>query len=420
MEKKTKLLLFGLAGGIIICFVLLVQTLLSRQQLVRERDDLQKEKVSLESKLSSLETSIRSYENKITSLNKDLTKVNQEKEDLQSKFDLANKTKEDLLERLKETSSSVSKAPAKVQAQAAAPQANDAYWAGILQAKLELEMQLANVRNELKSTEIANEQIERDKSALDLEIKSLKRETEDTKRQMEYDKKIMSQQLDDEKKTVQQQLENNKRVMDRISQDLVIEKNDKMRIQESFRTVKNDNAALIRQIENLSSRKAELEQRLKQIQEDKAGLERKFKDMEVLLTNNISQVSELKEKLESKPSGAGSGVLEPVKARAAQRKDSVELPAIVVRPQGAGITLNRPVPVVAPHFPGKIIATNKEGNFVIIDLGEEVGIKTGDTFTVYRDTAKIGAIEVIKISRTVSACDIKKQVSPIKIGDLIR
>jgi uncharacterized protein YfcZ (UPF0381/DUF406 family) len=418
MERKTKFLLFGLAGGIIICFVLLVQTLLSKQQLVRERDDLQKEKVSLESKLSSLETSIRSYENKITSLNKDLTKVNQEKEDLQSKFDLANKAKEDLLERLKETSSLVSKAPAKVQA--AAPQANDAYWAGILQAKLELEMQLANVRNELKSTEIANEQLERDKGALDLEIKSLKREAEDTKRQMEYDKKIMAQQLDDEKKTVQQQLENNKRVMDRISQDLVIEKNDKMRIQEGFRTVKNENAALIRQIESLSSRKAELEQRLKQIQEDKAGLERKFKDMEVLLTNNISQVNDLKEKLEGRPSGIGSGVPEPVKARAAQRKDSVELPPIVVRPQGAGITLNRPVPVAAPHFPGKIIATNKEGNFVIIDLGEEVGIKMGDAFTVYRDTAKIGAIEVIKISRTVSACDIKKQVSPIKVGDLIK
>lgn len=422
-------MLFGLVGIILICAVFLAQALKAKQDLIRERNDLQKEKISFENKVGSLETSLRSYETKITSLNNDLRKVSKEKEELQSKYELVNKAKDELVEKLKEASSSRPKVTTPVQQ--AAPQTNDAYWAGILQEKMDLEMQLANVRKELKSTAIANGQLEMDKGTLDLQIKSLKRENEDARRQMEYDKKMMQRQLDDEKRKIEQQLEDNKRMINSISQDLVIEKNDKMKIEENFKTIKNENAALIRQIENLNSRKTQLEEKLKQAQEDRSGLEIKFKDMEALLNNNLSQLDELKGRLDGKGGSSDEMPRPAARFQAAQvpsRKSSIELPAIVVRPQGAGLELmNRPAPapaapILVPASLGEVIAVNKVNNFVIINIGDAsgAGIKMGDIFSVNRYEKKIGIIEVIKISKNVTACDIKKQDVPIKIGDLIK
>ncbi len=389
MEQKARFLLFGLVGIILICAVFLAQALKAKQDLTRERDDLQKEKISLENKVGSFETSLRSYETKITSLNKDLIMVKKEKEDLQDRYEAVNKAKEELVEKFKERRTSArtgSTAPVS----GPVLQADEAYWGSILQAKLDLEMQLTNVRNELKSISITNEQLQREKSTLELQIKSFKRESEDVKRQMDYNKKIL----------------------DRISTELVTEKNDKMKIQDSMKIVKNENTTLLRQVEGLNSRKIELEQKMRQIQEDKGTMERKFKDVEGLLSENISQVNELKDRLES-----GVSAEAPARASAAQvqmqkRNGSVELPAIVVRPQGMGVASNRQA--------GRVLAINKEGNFVIIDMGDDAGLENGDTFSVYREGNKIAALEVIRTSKSVSACDIKKQDVPIKIGDLIK
>jgi len=382
MEQKIKFLLLGLVGIIIISFVFLAQVMTAKQQVMRQRDDLQKEKTILENKVGKLEESLRANESKFISLNSELKRVNKEKEDLQVKYDSVKKTSDELVDKINQLKSKPSSTST------ATPQTNDAYWGSILQEKADLEMQLASVRNELRSILITNEQLQREKSTLELQLKSLLRESEDSKRQMDYNKKIM----------------------DRISEDLVTERNDKMKIQESLKTLKNENATLLRQVENLNSRKIDLEQKLRQIQEDRASLERKFHDMENLLNNNISQVTELKDKLESKVTSP-QGLPQPQ----AVRKESVELSPIVVRPQGTGVAKNDSASSV-----GRVLATNKEGNFVIIDLGEDAGIKMGDAFSVYRDGNKIANIEVIRTSKSVSACDIKRQDTPIKIGDSIK
>jgi chromosome segregation ATPase len=410
MEQKARFILFGLVGIIIVSFVFLAQTMNAKQQVERERDGLAKEKSMLEGKVESLEVRVRESDKKVASLNSDLRKVSQEKEDLQSKYDLANRAKEELVEKLKETRSSIS--VSQVRPAAAVPETNDAYWGSILQAKLNLEMQITKVRSELKATLITNEQLQREKSSLELGLNSLKRENEDSKRQMEYNKKTLERQMEFDKKELEKKLEDTKRIMDRISQDLVTEKNDKMKIQESFKVVKNENTALIRQIENLNSRKIDLEQRLKQIQEDKVSLERKFHDMEAVLNDNITQVSALKNKLEARPEGVAQKQQAPV-----SKGGSVELPAIVVRPQGTGLALSRQP---AAGSVGQVLAINKEGNFVIINMGEDAGVKVGDMFSVYREGQRIATLEVIRPSKSVTACDIKKQALPIRIGDFVK
>jgi predicted nucleic acid-binding Zn-ribbon protein len=387
MEQKARFLLFGLVGVVLVCAVFLAQALKAKQDLTRERDDLQKQVASLDSKLDSIQRDRDSLQKQKDSLNKDLMRVSGEKKELQDKYDAANQAKESLMAKLKERQGPALSQPVSQGAYQAAPQGDDAYWGSVLQAKLDLEMQLVNVRNELKSISITNEQLQREKSTLELQIKSFKRESEDAKRQMDYNKKIL----------------------DRISAELVTEKNDKTKIQDSLKVVKNENATLLRQIEGLNSRKIELEQKLRQIQEDKGSMERKFKDMEGLLSENISQVNELKDRLESGVS-AGASASQP--ARTQKGNGSVELPPIVVRPQGAGTAGNRST--------GKVLAINKEGNFVIVDMGENAGLQNGDTFIAYREGKRVASLEVIKVSETVSACDIKKQEMPIKIGDLIK
>ncbi len=381
MEQKSKFIVLGLAGLSVIFIFLYIQTLNSKQLVLRERDDLKKENTTLNNKLDKLEDNIRGYENKIGLLNKDLDKVSREKQEIEKKFELANKEKTELIERLKSR-------PAQAEVAPQMPPDTDAYWGGILKEKTDLELQLGNLRTELKSTQITNEQLQREKSILELDVNNLKRDNGDLKRQLEY----------------------NQKVMDSVSQELVREKNDKIKIQDTFKSIRNENTILARQLKSLNERKVNLERKLQEFQEKNAALERKFTEMQTMLTDKLSQIDGLKEKLDSIRSGAKTDVPQG-------KKESVELPPIVVRPQQ---TETPSVQASIGTLTGKILAINKDTNFVIIDLGEEAGINVGDSFQVYRDAKSIASIEVIQTRRNIAACDIKKETLPIKVGDAIR
>jgi len=381
MENKTKFITIGLIGGLVICLLLFIQTLNSKRLILRERDDLKKENITLSSKLDKLDKSIKQYEDRIGLLSKELDKVSQEKQQLEKKYELASRDREKLIERLKSKQVETQAAP-QPQAEVLPPD-TDAYWAGILKAKTDLELQLGNLRNELKSTQITNEELERGKTTFGLDINNLKRENEDLKRQLEY----------------------NQKTMDSISQGLVREKNDKIKIQEILKSIKSENAVLTRHLKSLNERKINLEKKFQGLQEKNAAIEQKFNDMQTMLTDKLSQINNLKEELDTIRGGAKAEVPQ-------EKRESVELPPIVVRPQPETSTQ-----ATSATLTGKILAINKESNFVIMDLGEEAGIKVGDSFQVYRDNKSIATVEVIQTRRNIAACDIKKETAPIKIGD---
>lgn len=384
MEQKAKFIIIGLIGVTVICLFLFVQSLGVKQQLTRERDDLKSENVSLTAKVDKLANNLRGYEEKIRSLGSELDRVSQEKAELDKKYELANRAREELVDKLKEQKQKQSEAP-RQESQIAVPQTDDAYWAGILKAKTDLEFQLNNVRGELKTLQINNEQLQRDKSTSELELNNLKRERDDLTRQLIYNKKLL----------------------DSIAQELVREKNDKVQIQSGYKTIRNENAILTRQIASLNTRKVNLERNLQELKEDKNSLEGRLTEMGAMLTDKLGQINGLKDKIEG---------VKSVMPTTEEKKASIELPAIVVKPQpGAsggeesGATLM-----------GRVMAVNKENNFVIIDLGDAAGIKVGDSFRVYRGDKPIANIEAIQVRRDISACDIKKQGMPIKIGDTVR
>jgi len=386
MGQKAKFIILGLAGAAIVGFFLFAQTLNEKKNVSAERDDLKQKNVSLQNDVSRFEGRLRESENRLNVLNNELNKISQERDELERKYELANKAKEELAEKLKQRQPSL---PAAAPAPAEAPLAQnvDAYWAEVLKVKADLELQLANVRNELKSTQIINEQLQREKGAIDLDLGALKREKDDLKRQLEYNRKIM----------------------DSISQELVRERSDKIRIQDGFKSIKGENIVLIRQLKNLTGRKMTLEKKLQALQEDKAAVEDKYTQMQTMLTGKVAQVNALKEQLENISAGPKAGL-----PQAKEEKNSVELPPIVVHPR------QEPPAEASISLKGKVLAINRDSNFVIIDLGEDKGVKAGDLFQVYREQKGVADIEVIQTRKDIAACDIKKEKEPIKIGDMVR
>jgi chromosome segregation ATPase len=322
-------------------------------------------------------------EKKIDLLNKELAVVRKEKQDVEKKYELANKAKDELVEKLKFLQDQLS---AKPEVEVALPPTTDAYWAGILKSKTDLEFQLAQIRNDLKSTQINNEQLQRDKKTLELEFNNLKREKEDLKRQFDYNQKLV----------------------DSLSQDLVREKNDKNKMQETFSSLRSENGLFLQQIKSLSNRKITLEHKLQALQEKKANLELKFNQMQVMLSDKLSQIGNLNQQLTDIATEE-----KPKKGLPLEKRESVELPAIVVRPQSE-ITQYESTPLEA-----KISAVNRENNFVVVELGEEAGVKVGNKLRVTRDGQYVGEVEVIQTRKNISACDIKKEIIPIQIGDSV-
>jgi chromosome segregation ATPase len=387
MEQKAKLIIIGLIIVTVASFALLVQVSGAKQQVTRERDELKVENSKISANLDKLKNSIRSYESRITTLTSDLESANQQKADLEKRYELVNRAREDLIQKLKEQQQKRPEAQEERREETVVPQTSDAYWADVLKAKSDLELQLTNVRTELKSLQIANEQLQREKSNFELDITNLKREKEDLKRQIEY----------------------NQKMLDSISKDLVREKNDKTQIQDTYKLIKNENATLSRQLQNLNNRKITLDKKIQDLQDNKALLERRLSEMETMLTDKVNQVDDFKDKVEAIKTGAAVPA-------AADKKEAVELAAIVVRPQA-----EKPRSVNPDiGFIGKVLAVNRDNNFVIIDLGQDAGLKIGDAFKIYRDEKPVASIEVTQVRRGISACDIKKEMSPVKIGDVVR
>ncbi|MFA5149440.1 MAG: hypothetical protein WC937_01240 [Candidatus Omnitrophota bacterium] len=385
MEQKAKLIIVGLAIFTLVCLFLFIQASGGKQGLIRERNDLKAENTALNAKADKLTSAIRGYETRITSLSQDFENISAQKENLEKKYAAALREREDLEQKLKEQVNR----QASISRQETVSQTGDEYWAGILRAKGELELQLSSLRSEFKSLQINNEQLQREKESFGLDLSNLKRENDDLKRQVDYNQKLM----------------------DSIAQELVREKNDKAQIQHNYRIVKSENSLLTRQVQSLNHRKISLDKKIKELGEGKDALGRRLSEMENMLTSGVTQMDSL-QAFDIKSDAA-------TEAAKGEKRDSVELPAIVVRPQPEGAVDKASSPA-GIDLTNKILAVNRDNGFVIIDLGQEAGLKEGDAFKVYRGDKPIASIEVIQVRRNISACDIKREAEMVKIGDVVK
>lgn len=389
MEQKAKFIIVGLAIFTSVCLFLFIQTFNAKQDLARERDDLKTENSTLNTKVDKLTESLRGYESKIASLSSDLENAVQQKSDLEKKLNEVTNAKEELAQKLKSQAGQMEALKQSSVPQEQTPQTNDAYWAEVLKAKSELELQLSNLRDDFRSLQIANEQAQREKNSLELDLNTLKRENADLKRQIDYSQKLSNG----------------------IAQELVREKNDKTQIQDNYKIVKNENALLSRQLRGLNSRKVNLEKKLQDLQVTKGEMEQKLSQMETMLAEGAAQMGGLKQKVDTIKSGLAKPGPEAEKNPG--NKESVDLPAIVVKPQAEA--LNKPADLT-----GKVLAVNRDNNFVVVSFGSDTGLKTGNLLKVYRGERAIATVEAIQIRKDIAACDIKRETDPIKIGDLVK
>jgi len=394
MEQKIKFIIIGLVGFCMVCLFLFIQASSQQQKLLRESNDLKTENTALVSRASKFENDLREMQGKLSSLKNERDRGVDELNELQKKYDAVARVRDELIEKLKNSSQSqVSASPA----QSAQPLStgsvdNDAYWGAVLKAKTELEMQLASLKVELRSLQVSNEALQRDKSVLGVDITALRNDKKDLLRQLSYNQKLL----------------------DSMSQEVVREKNDKVAIQESFKTIRAENNALGRQLKSLVGRKEALDKKVLSLQEGKLTVEKRLNEMESMLTDKISKIDSLKNELDLIKGNKAEDSIPPVKATTS--KDSVELPAIVIHSAPEAAKASPP----AQDSNGKILAVNLDSNFVVIDQGSSAGVSLGDVFSVYRGVKEIGSIGVIQTRASISACDIKKMTTPLKIGDSVK
>lgn len=384
MDRKYTFIIIGLVGALAIAAFFSVQFYTGKTKaenevriLTGERDDLTKQVNEVTQKFNQAEA-------RVSSLTDDMNQLTKDKDELQEKLSVLSKERDELVKQIKKQVESP------VEAQAA-PRgtggSDDAYWARILKTNADLELRLNNMKDELRSLQIRNEELQRIKNSLDLEITNLNRDRQDLQKQLEY----------------------NQKMIDSVSTELVAERTNSFQIKDTLKNTKNENSMLRRQLSGLNNRKIDLERKVQEIQSEKSELERSVKNMEVMLKGKMDEVCRLKDQLTNLTGGVAQTASQDA------NRDAVGLPPIVVRPGTEVLGTGRPMDIT-----GKVLSIVEKHNFVIVDLGEETGVRVGNQLKIYRGDSLVADVEVIQVRRDLSACDIKREITPIRVGDIVR
>ncbi len=273
-------------------------------------------------------------------------------------------------------------------------------------------------------------QLQEKVNALSNDLNKTSQEKQDIQRQYE----LLVKERDDlieKAKTLQK---NNEQLRDDLG-NLKREKQQLgQKLEENLAPIRNENAELKQQLDNLNSLKSKLEAELGQLKGEKSDLERKLNEIDSFLEQSLTgpKYTSLREQLDIIRSGGTPETRTPETRTpetrtpetqtAGPEEESVELPPIVVKPQtqAQAETPAWPKKSIPVEPTGTVLEINQENKFVIIDLGQDVGIKPGDTFKVYKQGKVVGTIEVIQARQSISACDIKEEITAIEVGDTIR
>ncbi len=227
-------------------------------------------------------------------------------------------------------------------------------------------------------------------SDLEMELGQLKNEREDIQRKMTYAENLANA----------------------LSVELAREKNDKRSIADRSNKINEENLSLRAQIKELTSSKMVLERSMARLTEDKHAMEKKLDEAQSVIQNRIDEVLEIKSSIDKRltPNVAMGGAKE------------IELPPIIVSAPAASKSgaAKAGGPPGTSGLEGRVISINDENNFVIVDLGENSGIRVGDTLSVYRGSKYVAALDVIQVRKDISAADIKQKGAKIKVGDVVR
>jgi predicted nucleic acid-binding Zn-ribbon protein len=268
-----------------------------------------------------------------------------------------------------------------------APAGDEEYWASVLRQRAELEVLLANMKDDLAKNAVEIVNLKQTNANLQIELDGLKQD----------------------KESVDREIQSKEELVHNLSLELARAKNDRKFVSDHVDKLSKENTQLRDQLKQLNTTKGALEKSYVRLQEDKSNIERKLNEAETMVQTNIDEIWDIKENVDKSFEGA--------KSASAPGKD-IELPPIVVTSQGQ----NEAVETMKskPGFNGKVVSINEENNFIIVDIGQQEGVRLGDALSVYRDAQYLARLEVIQVRSDISAADIKEQWSKIKVGDVVR
>ncbi len=347
---------------------------------------LDKQDKELLSTLDSIRQERQSLIDRFETAQRETDNVSRQRDELKQKYDAVNKEKETLAKKIDELAKG--SVPMVEVGQANAPVSEDSYWAGILKAKAGLELQIQSLQGNVRALKAKFDDVDRDKSGMQLQISKLDQDNQDLQRQLDYNSKLV----------------------DSLSQDLVREKLDKKAIQAQLKTFKDENLYLRQQVKETKQLKGILEQKLQRIEDDKLALKARVATMNTDLQNSSMQMEQMERRVAGLPAQSPSQTA----IAAAPNKSSVELQPIVVKPQTqSGTQL---------MSEGKIVSINWNNNFVILDLGQTQGVRVGQTLNVYQSGKRVASLEIIEVRNDISAADIVQvgEGAQLKVGDAVK
>jgi myosin heavy subunit len=207
------------------------------------------------------------------------------------------------------------------------------------------------------------------------------------------------ERMSSEKDQLQQRLE----LVNKERQELLDKAKLFVQVEQDGGSLKNENQALREQIASLEKEKRTLEDNLKAVEQDKESFKQKITEAKQILKKESAPPPPSEYEMEQELSVTQeAGVW------------SVDLPPIVVSPQvtsGAKSSFS---------LTGEILNVNTEYAFVVINLGEQMGVRQGMTFDVFRGDRYLGKVGVIQLRQRIAACDIIQADMLFKTGDIVR
>ena len=401
MNNKIKILLVGLAVvcafALVIAFQLNAVNKALRSDFAFKEQEFQTEKQNLSQQLASVTETKKKLDAELGDLRVKFDALTKEHDGLKGKFDLVTKEHaslvdkvQDLARQKKELEDEVAKFKQSGETSAAYPTtsgataSDDAYWANVLKEKASLEIQVKNLSSQLSDTQLKAEKAMEEGRKLDMEFKTVSEARADLERKLVYNEKLSES----------------------LSSDLVREKKDKKAIADQLENIRQENYELKSRLMALGDKKTSLEGKVVDLQQEREILSKRLSELDQILQERVDQIIEVKNDLKAARTDA----------KEVSTKDSkvVQLQPIVVK--AAEETPKKPAAAA-----GQVLAINEENNFVIMDLGEDSGVKVGQTFNVYRNNQQIATLEVIQTRKEISAADIKNlsSGSKIKVGDMV-
>jgi chromosome segregation ATPase len=404
MNNKIKILLIGLAlvcaAALVIAFQLNVYSKNLRIEFTQKEQEFQTEKQTLNQQLSSITDAKKKLDVQFSDLRAKFDALGKENDILKNKFDLVTKERASLVEKvtsLADEKKTLEEEVKKLKASGglvqepmagASTSTDDSYWATVLRDKASLEIQAKNLDTQVSDLQLKLSTAMEEGRKIDLQLKTVLDSKRDLERKIIYNEKL-SQSL---------------------SEDLVREKRDKRAITDQVETLRNENFELKSRLMALGDKKTSLEGKVVDLQQEREILAKRLAELDSVLQERVDQIIEVKNDLKAARS----------ESKKVSTKDSrvVQLQPIVVKAQDEASPVFGEKSGAAS---GQVLAINEENNFVIVDVGEQDGIKVGQTFAISRNGQNVATVEVIQTRKEISAADIKTVSSgaKIKIGDTV-